>query len=1030
MRAIISYTVLAIIAALASVARAEHLPVQTYTTADGLGNGRVFHGARDRRGFLWFSTPDGLSRFDGKHFETFGSADGLPDRLCYDVLQASDGTIWVATQRGLASLDPARSGARPRFEPLAFGTTSDDALVTAMFEDAHGDVWLGTEGGLWRIAHDRKSASRVDLRAGRQPFVYAFAEDRYGTLWMGTSSGLTRRLADGRVELYRFPPVEASDRRVMGLRFDHAGRLWVGAVELGIIALIPPPPGTRLVGENETLWDAGGRGGAASAADGTLRLPSAAGEIVRYSAGDGFPDKLGVRRGTYEDSRGDVWFGASSLVRFDSRRRRFEKLGSAQGMPEEFFAPCIEDAAGNMWFGGNTTGVVRVAPSGLVAFTLADGLAHTGVFSVVSDRAGTVYAITYAGHHFLHRFDGTRFEVVRPKYPTGVPELGAWGQNQIAFPDRDGRWWYATGHGVAHYPAVRFEDLGTTEPEFFRVTDGLPGRDILRLFGDSRDDVWITTMSDTGLARWRHATNTIEAITSLPGGLVGAYAEDASGAIWLGYDDGTLARLPNGSPDHAKVWPSTGDLAGRSIEALLFDRAGRLWIATGGAGVVRVDDPSGAATSRVRYTTRAGLATDVTSALVEDLFGRIYVGTIRGIDQIDVATGEIGHLSTADGLPNDYIFAAHRDVHGDLWFATHGGVARLHPGAATRTTAPPAYIVAVRVGGKPLPVAMGGARSVPTVTVAHDDGQLDLELTSPSFAIGNPVLFQVRLEGADDDWSAPSSTREVHYAHLAPGRYRFLVRSLYGGGLPSEPASLELVVLSPIWQRWWFIALVAAVLSFLGWLAYRRRVAHLLAVERVRFRIATDLHDDLGASLSRISILSEVASRRVGSAGNVTEIVDDIGRSARDLVDVASDIVWSTDPRRDDLGSLLVRLRSYAGDMLEARSVVWSLDAPIEPDRIKLGPDQRRHLYLVIKEAVNNAARHAGARRVAITVDRRAGGLEAIVEDDGCGIDASSRAGNGLANMKERATQARGTLLVDAPPGGGTRVTLRIPLRE
>jgi signal transduction histidine kinase len=205
-------------------------------------------------------------------------------------------------------------------------------------------------------------------------------------------------------------------------------------------------------------------------------------------------------------------------------------------------------------------------------------------------------------------------------------------------------------------------------------------------------------------------------------------------------------------------------------------------------------------------------------------------------------------------------------------------------------------------------------------------------------------------------------------------------------------------------------------------------VQHLVAVERVRTRIATDLHDDLGAGLSRIAILSEVAARGGGARG-VDEVVGDIGKSARELVDVASDIVWSTDPARDDLGQLVVRLRRYAADVLEGQGIAWTLRAPPEPGALKLDPYQRRHLYLIMKEAIHNAARHAGATRVDVEVRRGGGALEAVIVDDGRGLDASTpAAGHGLRNMRARAALVGGTLTIDAPAGGGTLVALRVPL--
>jgi signal transduction histidine kinase len=175
-------------------------------------------------------------------------------------------------------------------------------------------------------------------------------------------------------------------------------------------------------------------------------------------------------------------------------------------------------------------------------------------------------------------------------------------------------------------------------------------------------------------------------------------------------------------------------------------------------------------------------------------------------------------------------------------------------------------------------------------------------------------------------------------------------------------------------------------------------------------------------ALSRIAILSELASRRGG-----TEHVAQIGTNARELVDVAADIVWSTDPKRDDLGSLLVRLRSFAGDVLEGRGIAWSLDAPSDPERIKLGPDRRRHLYLVLKEAIHNAAKHSAATRVDIAI-RHDQDIVGVVRDDGRGFDeaALARRGNGLSNMRARADEAGGTLTIRSQPGTGTEIEFRV----
>lgn len=998
---------------------AERLPVRAFGTADGLASARVTGVATDARGFLWFATMDGVSRFDGARFEVFRTDDGLGDNACNGVRVMADGAVWVATDRGLARLDPDATGIRPRFTAIHVGTTRDDDTIFTAFEDTGGRRWLGTAGGLWRFAADG-SVAPVALGPGRQPDVYVIVEDR-GALWLGTSRGLVRRHADGTVERY---PVRAHpDDRTPGLHLDRAGRLWIGNVEEHVLALVPPPPGTRVAPEGVPLWQVAAPG---VATDGTLRLPRAPGELVGYRDDAGFPAH-GVWWGIGGDSRGDVWFGAHRLTRFDGTR--FIQYRPDQGVPGDL-APVVEDRAGNLWFGSQLDGAIRLAPRGLVSFDQRDGLDTGAVQGVTEDADGAITVTTYAGLHVLNRYQDGRFVAVRPRMPTGLPLAGAWGTTQIELVDRDGRWWYATSLGAARFPRVaRLADLETVEPAFFGVPEGMPGKDVLRMFASARGDVWLATMAPSGIARWDRATDRVHAVRdpALPTGPAWAFAEDRGGGVWVGFEDGRLVRLPGDGTAGLRVLDTRDGLPGPRIQALLVDRRGRLWIATHG-GVARLDEPERAGAPIRRYTTADGLATDLATSLVEDLRGRIHVGTMRGVDRIDPETGAIGHLSTADGLPQEFVGSAFRARDGAIWFGTGAGVARYLPEDDRPVPPPQAFVVSVRAGGTVRPLAMGGAIAAPAISVAADDGALDVGFTSPSFETGLPVQLEYRLAGAERAWTPAGSGREVRYAHLAPGHYRFLVRARHPGGAWSTPAGFAFEVRPPLWRRPWFIALALTVIALVGWQLYRWRVRHLLAVERVRTRIATDLHDDLGASLSRISILSEVAARGGGARG-VDAVIGDIGASARELVDVASDIVWSTDPARDDLGQLVVRLRTYAGDVLDGGGVAWALHAPPEPGKIKLDPDQRRHLFLIVKEALNNAARHAGARRVEVTMRRRGRELEVAIEDDGCGLDpAATHAGNGLRNMRARAAQAGGALTIETPPGGGTRLTLRLPL--
>lgn len=237
----------------------------------------------------------------------------------------------------------------------------------------------------------------------------------------------------------------------------------------------------------------------------------------------------------------------------------------------------------------------------------------------------------------------------------------------------------------------------------------------------------------------------------------------------------------------------------------------------------------------------------------------------------------------------------------------------------------------------------------------------------------------------------------------------------------------------------WFIAFAAAVLAAViltagGYAAARVRANRVLALERVRARIAADLHDDIGSSLTRIAILSEVVRRKI-PAGEADVLLGEIAETARSLVGSMSDAVWSIDPRQDDLRNVVARMRTFATDVLDGKGIAWSLDAPEDP-RERLEPETRRELFLVFKEAVTNLARHSGATRARLGLEIRGDRVSLEVADDGKGFEAtpardltaSLERGRGLLNMQVRALRRGGRLTVTSSPGSGARLVLDLPL--
>jgi signal transduction histidine kinase len=259
------------------------------------------------------------------------------------------------------------------------------------------------------------------------------------------------------------------------------------------------------------------------------------------------------------------------------------------------------------------------------------------------------------------------------------------------------------------------------------------------------------------------------------------------------------------------------------------------------------------------------------------------------------------------------------------------------------------------------------------------------------------------------------------------GEHRFEVRAVTADGILSSPAVVPFVIAAPIWQRWWFLTLAAAFVAAIIYLIYRARLGRLIELERVRTRIATDLHDDIGANLTRISLLSEVASQQQ-NGGNGT-MLRSIAEIARESVASMNDIVWAVSPEHDSLSDLMSRMRRHAEEVFASRAISLEFDAPSPDDDLKLSVGVRRDLLLIFKEAVNNAARHSSCSRVNIVFRLEDDGLVLTVADDGKGFETDDEFdGQGLRSIRRRAERLGGRISIRSMPGKGTVVDFAMPL--
>jgi len=463
----------------------------------------------------------------------------------------------------------------------------------------------------------------------------------------------------------------------------------------------------------------------------------------------------------------------------------------------------------------------------------------------------------------------------------------------------------------------------------------------------------------------------------------------------------------------------------------------------------RLDDTNADHPEFSVYTTNNGLSSNNIRTITEDSFGDIYAGTVRGVDRLSPETDRIKHFTVSDGLASDFVVDSRCDRTGTLWFATMDGLSKLVPSRTEDPPEPQIWLGGLKISGLPQALSQLGSERTEPLELTHSQNNFQIDFFGLEFRAGETLRYQYKLEGTNTDWSVPSELRSVTFANLSPASYRFLVRAVNSEGVvSSKPAVVTFTILRPIWFRWWFISVAAIAVGAVVFGVDRQRSARrrerqraqnalrhakeerLRELEKVRRRIAADLHDDIGSNLTRISLISEVAQRRLDGADRpVKEHLSSIGKLSRELVDSMSEIVWAINPNKDHFGDLSQKMRHFASDLLTAREIDFRFRAFDFDQDIKVGANLRREFFLIFKEAVNNIARHSGCTEVDIELRAHDSGLVLTISDNGKGFDSKEVSlGHGLVSMRERTRSLGGELEINSASGQGATLRFAIPL--
>ncbi|HET7624067.1 MAG TPA: two-component regulator propeller domain-containing protein, partial [Verrucomicrobiae bacterium] len=953
-------------------------------------------------GYVWIGCDDGVARFDGLRFVSFGVRDGLRGGPVRALLGDSRGALWVGSAEGLS-----------RWADGYFTTfTTNEGLparaITALAEDANGHIWVGSENGL-AIGKNGHFAVPVGGEIFKGKPVTTLFKDRKGNMWIGATGAGIFCFRNGKFSPLNDGSVESLLQDPHCILIDQSGPIWIGA------------------GDDFVLCRVGGQWH-------RFRIPR---HLAR-------PYITALA----EEPDGTVWAGSISEGLFQFRGGKLAAFNAGSGLPDNLVESLLVDREGKLWV-GTDSGLSRLRRKRLFAFGQNDGLGYGAVQSIAEIAPGIIWAAKANGG--LCRWAGRTFSRV------AAPGLDGDLRVHALLATHDGGCW------VADEKELRFFENAADSPVESKA-DALTNADVIALAQGADGAIWAGTRYGK-LWHWQNSRWTRKENFE-PNCAITAIEPDRDGGLWIGTDGNGLFRLRNSQ--HTQFNKNNG-LVSDSIRTLYLDAQGTLWIGTSGGGLSRWNGRE-----IKTFTTREGLPDNTISQILEDSSGRLWLGSNQGVASVskrdleELANGKVPAIypkifGLADGMLSEectsgFFPAGLKIKPGLLWFSTAKGivVADARPHAAD-VIAPRAVVEEMLLDGvgfagfqptemsERSPRANGG-KAEREFHIKPGRHRLEFRYTGLGFDAPERMRFRYQLEGLDPDWVEAGTRRVAFYSYVPPGKYRFRVIACNNDGVWDETgATVAFVVMRHFWQAGWVIFLgVAGVLISVGGAArfmekrrLHRRLVHLeqeRALQRERARIAEDLHDDLGSSLARISLLSGLAKADKENPGQVESHVNKIAQSAAQTVRALEEIVWAVRPGSDSLQSLVEYIAHFASELFEGNTTRCRLDLPHDLPPRALPPDVRHNIFLIVKEALTNALKHASAGEVRVQAKVSMNTLEITVQDDGNGFDPNiPRAEgkqNGLGNMRRRAEAVAGTLDVQTARGKGTVVKLIVNLKN
>jgi ligand-binding sensor domain-containing protein len=1002
----------------------EHISIE-----QGLSQSSVFSVFQDSKGFLWFGTLDGLNKYDGYTFTVYKSDPRDPYTLSNNtivkIFEDRKGFLWIATLGGGLNKFDERTErfTRYRHDPKDNTSLSNDN-VRSIFQDTHGQLWVGTNNGLNKFdpqlnAFERFISDPKSKNTLSNNFIWSIFEspNEPGILWIGTYNGLNEFNVENRVfSSYKNIPSNKntiSNNYIWSIIDDDSDHLWIGTnnglnlfnkrTHTSIRFLHDPKKTLSISGNN--VW--------------TLYKDRTG--IVYAGTLDGGLNKI-------------IQTHSGSTISFINY---IHDPADGNSLSHNFVWSIVEDRTGIIWL-GTDVGINKLnanAPK-FVHYKSEpfnpNSLTNNEITAIYRDKQGILWIGTRDG---LNKFDNKNNRFIH--FKNDPLDLYSISSNYIRsiYEDSHGTLWIGTnGGGLNRY--VRSKNI------FFNmkngnITSSISSNDITHIHEDTNGTLWLGTLA--GLNKFDPSTGKVKFYikeqnnpNSLSHDYVYTIYKTKDRNLWIGTLGGGLNKFDRQTEtfNHFLENPSdTSSLSNNNVWCIYEDSTGAMWIGTNN-GLDKFDRSNNSFT---HYNEKSGLVNNVIYGILADDKGNLWLSSNKGLSSFNPKTGTVKNYTERDGLQsnqfggNDYF----KDSNGYMYFGGINGFNVFYPDSIKDNPHIPPIVItdfqifnkSVKIGGdSPLSQSIIGTTSI---TLAHDQNVFSFEFASLHYSSPQSNTYAYTMEGFDNDWIQSGTRRFVTYTNLDPGKYTFRVIGSNNDGVwNTNGASIEIIITPPFWKTWWFISgVVILLLSIIASIIYFQ-IRHLLAIERLRLKIASDLHDDIGTRLTEISLLSDMVYHvEADDSKTYKDSVRNIGRIARTLIENMSDIVWLINPKRDSLYELFLKLKDGYEEILSYKQILLHINNLRSMEKIFLPMEYRKNVYLIFKEAINNAIKHSNCTEISINTEINGKFLTITMYDNGKGFAINKQSiGNGLENMQRRAAAIKGTLRIQSNIENGSMI--------